>query len=294
VTRGGLSRVLNDGCRTGVAPGRQRALDDCLHLHQLEIAGAVPSAAILVWLDGVAVSRISMNMRRILLTLCAVAAFGAAALAANIASEQKQVSVCYGDVMTGRLERGQRLPYSGENYRAYSMLGFAAGRTYVHSTVRDIMRDAYAELAKSRPDLRFVYGESGWASGGNLRPHKGHANGTAADFFVPVRTLEGKVAQLATSPLNLFGYAINFDRDGRSGSNALDFEAMALHLLALDRVARAHGIAIRRVIFDVNLQPKLAATSAGAQAMKRISFNRQQSWVRHDEHYHVDFGVRCL
>jgi penicillin-insensitive murein endopeptidase len=235
-----------------------------------------------------------MSIRRVLFALSVMPTFGAVGLAASVASDDELPSVCYGDAASGRLEGGTRLPYSGENYRAYSMLGFALGRTYVHSTVRDIMRDAYAELAKSRPDLRFVYGESGWASGGNLRPHKGHANGTAADFFVPVRTLEGKVAQLATSPLNLFGYAINFDRDGRSGSNALDFEAMALHLLALDRAARAHGIAIRRVIFDVNLQPKLAATSAGAQAMKRISFNRQQSWVRHDEHYHVDFGVRCL
>ena len=46
-----------------------------------------------------------------------------------------------------------RLSYSGDNYRAYSMLGFALGRTYIHSIVRDIMREAYAELAKSRPDL---------------------------------------------------------------------------------------------------------------------------------------------
>jgi hypothetical protein len=31
------------------------------------------------------------------------------------------------------------------------MLGFALGRTYVHSIVRDIMRDAYAELASPDP-----------------------------------------------------------------------------------------------------------------------------------------------
>jgi penicillin-insensitive murein endopeptidase len=234
-----------------------------------------------------------MNVRRLLIALGAISVFGAAALAANITPERGEASVCYGDVASGRLEGGRRLPYSGENYRAYSMFGFALGRTYVHSTVRDIMRDAYAELAKSRPDLQFMYGESGWASGGSFRPHKSHANGTAADFFVPVRTLDGKVSQLSTSPLNLFGYAIQFDRNGRSGPNALDFEAMALHLLALDRAARAHGIAIRRVIFDVNLQPKLAATPVGAQVMKRLAFNKQQAWVRHDEHYHVDFRVLC-
>jgi hypothetical protein len=113
-------------------------------------------------------------------------------------------------------------------------------------------------------------------SAAGLRPHKGHSNGTAVDFFVPVRTLEGKVSQLPISSFNLFGYAIQFDRNGRSGSNTIDFEGMALHLLALERAVRAHGIGIRRVIFDVNLQPKLAATGAGGQMMKRLAFNKQR------------------
>ena len=149
-----------------------------------------------------------MSKRRVLLAVCAILVFSAGGLAAYVASDKEQFSVCYGDSVSGRLERGRRLPYSGDNYRAYSLLGFALGRTYVHSTVRDIMRDAYAELAKSHPELRYIYGESGWATGGRFRPHKGHSNGTAADFFVPVRTLEGKVSQLPTSSFNLFGYAI--------------------------------------------------------------------------------------
>jgi murein endopeptidase len=62
---------------------------------------------------------------------------------------------------------------------------------------------------------------------------------------------------------------------------------------AIERAARAHGIGVRRVIFDVNLQPKLAATATGFQVMKRLAFNKQQAWVRHDEHYHVDFRVLC-
>jgi penicillin-insensitive murein DD-endopeptidase len=233
-----------------------------------------------------------MSARCLILVVCGIPVFGAAGLAANATSDQ-QPSVCHGNSMSGRLERGTRLPYSGDNYRAYSMLGFGLGRTYVHSTVRDVMRDAYAELAKSHPELKFIYGESGWASGGRFAPHKGHANGTAVDFFVPIRTREGVVALLPTSSFNLFGYAIHFDRNGRSGANTIDFEAMALHLLALERAARAHGIGIRRVIFDIDLQPKLAATGAGAQATRRIVFNKQQAWVRHDEHYHVDFRVPC-
>lgn len=47
------------------------------------------------------------------------------------------------------------------------------------------------------------------------------------------------------------------------------------------------------MIFDVELQPLLLATPAGEKMKGLIAFNRQQGWVRHDEHYHVDFIVPC-
>jgi penicillin-insensitive murein endopeptidase len=225
------------------------------------------------------------------LMVSAVAAF--CGYVAWLGAESARASVCRGDLGTGSLEAGRRLPYAGENFRAYSMLGYALGRTFAHGTIRDAVRDAYLELSKSRPELRFVYGESGWPWGGRFWPHKGHANGSAVDFFVPVRGADDKVTELPTWPYNLFGYAINFDGAGRSGSLKLDFEAMAQHLLALDRAARARGIGIQRVIFDVGLQLKLAATKSGAEAVRRFAFNKQQAWVRHDDHYHVEFSVRC-
>jgi penicillin-insensitive murein endopeptidase len=237
-----------------------------------------------------------VTTRRALIAVCLLPAFavvGFAAWVAWLGADWGRASACHGTVANGSLERGRRLPYSGDNYRAYSIVGFLSGRTFVHGAVRDAMRDAYAELSKSRPELRFVYAESGWPWGGSFAPHKTHANGTAADFHVPVRTLDGQVAELPASPFNQFGYSVEFDKAGRTGSYKIDFEAMALHLLALDRAATAHGIRIRRVIFDVDLQPKLAATAAGAQVMRRLGFNKRQAWVRHDEHYHVDFDVPC-
>jgi penicillin-insensitive murein endopeptidase len=239
---------------------------------------------------------LSMRLRRVLLTLCAAplcAIAGMGGYTAWRATSSNQSSICHGDVVSGRLERGRRLLYSGENYRAYSFLGFLLGRTFLHSAVRDSMSDAYAELSKSHPDLRFVYGESSWAWGGSFWPHKSHANGTAADFFVPVRSVDGAVSELPTWPWNLFGYAVQFDAAGRSGSSMIDFEAMALHLLALERAARSRGIGIRRIIFDISLQPRLTATGSGAHVVRLLTFNRQQAWVRHDEHYHVDFAVPC-
>jgi penicillin-insensitive murein endopeptidase len=234
-----------------------------------------------------------MRIGRILAGLGLVAVAGAAGFAGWLGIETSAKSVCYGNPTHGRLEGGQRLPYSGDNYRAYSFLGYAAGRTFMHSAVRDAVRDAYAHVYKSRPELRFVYGESGWPWGGRFPPHKTHANGTSVDFFVPVRSEGDKVAEVPTSLLNRYGYDLRFDKSGRYGALKLDFEAMGEHLLALDKAARAHGIRIRRVIFDIYLQPKLAATQAGAAAMARMAFSKAQAWVPHSEHYHVDFEVGC-
>jgi penicillin-insensitive murein DD-endopeptidase len=237
-----------------------------------------------------------MGLRRVAVVACAlpvIAVAGYAAVVAWVGVDSKQPSVCRGTVADGSLEGGRRLPYADENYRSYSLAGYLLGRTFVHSGVRNAMRDAYAALRKDRPELRFVYAEGGWPWGGRFTPHKTHRNGTTADFLVPVRTPDGKVAEQSTTLFNLFGYGVHFDKSGRAGPYMLDFEAMALHLLALDRAARAHGIRIQRVIFDVDLQPLLLATDPGSRLRDRISFNKTQSWVRHDEHYHVDFDVPC-
>jgi penicillin-insensitive murein DD-endopeptidase len=247
-------------------------------------------------IGGSALSIRKMTLRRALLAACLAPLSIAIAFAVYVAwlgRDGGRASICYGTVVNGHLEGGRRLPYAGDNYRAYSLLGFLLGRTFVHETVRETMRDAYQDLSKSHPELRFVYAESGWPWGGRFAPHRSHANGTAADFHVPVRTLDGQVSELPTWAFNQFGYAVEFDNTGRAGAHRIDFEAMGQHLLALDRAAHAHGISIRRVIFDVGLQPKLAASPAGGQAMKRLAFNRQQAWVRHDEHYHIDFAVPC-
>src|SRR5687768_6292457 len=92
------------------------------------------------------------------------------------ASEQSE-SVCFGTPSNGRLENGWNLPANGKNFMPYSSLGQRMGRTYVHSKVYRTMLDAYAELAGSRPNTVYVYGETGNRSGGPFRPHKTHRNG---------------------------------------------------------------------------------------------------------------------
>ena len=237
-----------------------------------------------------------MSIRRALITLAAIPAVAFAGFAAFVGFQGLDTgrpSVCHGDINRGSLENGRRPPLWGDNYRAYSTAGYLAGRTFAHSAIRHAIVDAYDNLARSKPELRFVYAEGGWPWGGSFAPHKSHANGTAFDFHVPVRTLEGQVTELPTSPFNKLGYNVEFDREARAGLLKIDFDAMALHLLALDQAAKAHKIGIRRVIFALDLLPKLLNSTHGAQVRDRINFSKSPSWVRHDEHYHVDFDVPC-
>jgi len=237
-----------------------------------------------------------MKLRTLLIAAAALPLLLVPTLAGAIAyfiTDDGKPSVCYGNSARGRLENGKRLRYSGANYRAYHIAGFLTGRTFMHSAVRDAVRDAYAALERSDPGLRFVYAEAGWRRGGRFWPHRTHANGTSVDFMVPLRTATGEVAEMRASVLNKLGYSITFDDQGRRNGLTIDFEATAKHLLALHDAARAHGIRIGRVIFETPLQRLLFATASGQALEGRMPFMKTPAWVRHDQHYHVDFVVPC-
>jgi penicillin-insensitive murein endopeptidase len=218
------------------------------------------------------------------------------------------VSVCFGNTLArrvesdapsrshgtpadGRLDNGKRLPDAGPNFVAYSLVGTALGRNAVHGQVRGAVIDAYATLAGSHPELRFVYGETGWPQGGPFPPHRTHQNGLSVDFMVPVRDGAGAVVLLPTGPAVKYGYAHEFDADGRAGELRIDAAAITAHLLALDAAARRHGLRIERVIYEPALQPALFAAPGGPELRKRVPFMAHSAWVRHDEHYHVDFRL---
>lgn len=202
-------------------------------------------------------------------------------------------SVCYGTPSNGRLENGVKIEESGSNFEPYSSLGVTLGRTYIHSRVARVIMDAYVALAKELPNTMFVYGESGWSKGGRIKPHRTHQNGLAVDFMVPVRNKEGISVPLPSGITNRFGYDLEFDRAARNGDLTIDFDAIAEHLHALYSAAGEHHVGIARVIFDPQFIPKLYKTKRGEFIKKKITFMQGQAWVRHDEHYHVDFSVTC-
>jgi penicillin-insensitive murein DD-endopeptidase len=202
-------------------------------------------------------------------------------------------STCYGTSKQGKLDNAVALPPQGENYVAYHAEPVQAGRTYVHSTVARIIVDAYAELAKAMPDRQFMYGETGLQRGGPFPPHKTHQNGTSVDFFVPVFNKTRQSVLLPISAGNRYGYDIEFDRHGRFGDVQIDFDALGVHLLALQTVASRHNSRVHRVILDPALHELLYKSNAGMTVKNSIPLQKQISWVRHDEHYHVDFELTC-
>jgi penicillin-insensitive murein endopeptidase len=217
----------------------------------------------------------------------------AAAARCLAATEAPTSSTCYGSAEKGRLEGGVALPESGPNYAPYSALGVALGRTCVHSAVSEIVTSAYAELARTRPDAAFVYGETGFCAGGAFPPHKTHQNGTSVDFMVPVRDAADRPAKLPASASNRYGYDVEFDASGKYEALRIDFDAIASHLLALEREATARGVKLRRVILAPELASHVLATKSGPDVAARIPFSKGKPWVRHDDHYHVDFLPGC-
>jgi penicillin-insensitive murein endopeptidase len=222
---------------------------------------------------------------------------GATALAVllmipTITNAQEE-SRCYGSPDNGRLENGWQLPNSGKNYSIYSPVGVVSRRNYVHSKVYKLIIDAYAIMEQKSPSKVFVYGESGFREGGKFWPHKTHQTGLSVDFFVPVLDETGRSVPLPTSIANKFGYSIEFVDEGEYNGLHIDYPAMARHLWALKAAADKHGVKIWRVIFDNQLQKQLFKTTEAAGLREAVEFSTKKPWVRHDEHYHVDFIVPC-
>ena len=202
-------------------------------------------------------------------------------------------STCYGTSSNGKIDGAVRLPSSGANFSAYSDVGVTLGRTYVHTQVLEIIVATYRELEQTLPETKFVYGETGWKNGGAFKPHRTHQNGSSVDFFVPVRNGIGDSVKLPTNIANKFGYGVEFNSHAKFRDYAIDFEAIAEHLYVLDIAAKKHKAPIKLVIFDPAFLPKLFATKRGEYLKSNVKFMQTKAWVRHDEHYHVDFSIGC-
>ncbi len=215
-------------------------------------------------------------------------------LIVDIPLYSKAESICYGTTQKGRLENGKKLPKSGSNFSSYSEIGWAAGRTFVHSKVKEILLDAYQNLEMSAPGKVFVYAETGWESGGSFKPHKTHQNGLSIDLMVPiVESKIGKSVPMPSNVLNKWGYSIEFNSKGIYKEYAIDFEALGELIYQIQVAAAYRKVKMWRVIFDPDMITLLHASKRGAFIKQNIMIPTKKSWVRHDEHIHIDFDIPC-
>ena len=205
--------------------------------------------------------------------------------------ENNEASKSIGTPAKGELINGKRLPNSGSNFIAYSRLGTLLGRNAVHRKVKELIIASYDKISKEYPLYIYEYGETGWVGGGNFYPHKTHQNGLSVDFMVPVKNSANEPEYLPASIFNKFGYGIDFDEKGVYEDLRIDFESMSVHINTLNELAGQFGLKISRVIFYPKLQPFLWETKIGKEIKSKIKFSKNQSWVIHDEHYHIDFEL---
>ena len=208
-------------------------------------------------------------------------------------SSQAKESQCFGTTSHGRIENSIQLPIKGDNFVIYNSLGNLLGRNYVHSKVYDAVINSYQQIAQSYPRLKYKYGETGWKNGEDFKPHKTHQNGLSVDFMVPVIDEKMQSVYFPSNLSHKFGYGVEFGSNSKYGDYTIDYEALALHLVQLHKESLKQGIDIRRVIFAPEYWEKLLQTSQGKYLQKNISFMKNKAWIRHDEHYHVDFNVKC-
>lgn len=225
-------------------------------------------------------------MFKLLLALLATQYF----LLPRVASAEE--SVCFGTTSSGRLQNGVKLPTSGKNFEAYSTIAAMLGRTYVHSEVKEILLASYKELLRNYPDKVFKYAETGFQEGGQFKPHKTHHNGLSVDHMVPVKR-GGQSVHLPTNAFNKWGYNIEFDIYGKYDKFRIDYESLAALIVELHKQSVNRGHDLWRVIFDPKMQKDLFKTAHGKYLKENVSFSKKRSWVRHDEHIHVDFQIPC-
>lgn len=205
--------------------------------------------------------------------------------------ESDDPSVSIGNVADGKLINGKRLPSSGDNFTSFSRLAYLIGRNGVHHKVRDVILDSYGQVYINYPEYRYMLGETSWLSGGSIKPHRTHQNGVSVDFMVPVKSDEGNIEIIPAHLFNKFGYNIEFDSTGRSEDLQIDYKSMSTHLYYLYQSAEKQNLRISLVIFDPNLQTFLFDTPYGQKIKNLIRFYDQPVWIRHDEHYHVNFEI---
>lgn len=203
--------------------------------------------------------------------------------------------ISVGTVNNGSLKNSTVVPFEGPNFIYFDTNSYLGGRAHTRPDVSSTIQMAYAEM-KGISERLFVIMELSLPEGGEILPHRTHQNGLSVDFMSPLLK-DGK----PYTDLDLEGaphYLLDFDDQGRwteDPSVSIDFDVVAMHILALQQAAKKNKLKISKVIWKMELRDDLLATPHGMElANAGIYITRNLSPLinrLHDDHYHVDFEV---
>jgi penicillin-insensitive murein DD-endopeptidase len=200
-----------------------------------------------------------------------------------------------GTVSQGTLAHGKLIPFQGDNFGYYDTISYLDDRAFVHDKVLRAVLATYQDMAVAFPGRRFTIMECSKKTGGKIWPHRTHQNGMSIDFMVPMS--QGTAAFYGLDTLGFQHYLLEYNADGSISGQPdvkIDFDIVAVHLLALQKRATAQGLKISKVLFQKELLDELFASAHGAalRASKLYFPTGLEPLINqlHDNHYHVDFA----
>ena len=125
----------------------------------------------------------------------------------------KGESISHGTRSNGSLENGWLIPYSGNNYKSFSIFSYYfMDNAYVNDKVCRAIEGAYKACDISTPEVFYRYMECSDHDGGRLNFHKSHRNGLSVDFMVP--KVRNDMPYTSIDSWGLAHYFLEFDNTG--------------------------------------------------------------------------------
>lgn len=209
-------------------------------------------------------------------------------------SDSAKKSISLGSVSNGSLKNGKLMPFEGENFFYFDTTSYLEGRAFVNQKVKSLCLETYHELKTTLPKRKFGIMECSHERGGELSPHITHQNGLSVDFMTPMKS--NGTANYTLDYIGLQHYFLDFDTDGKylnDRSIEIDFDAMSLHVLKLNELAKAQGLKIDKILFKTDLNDNLFASKYGPELKVSGIYFAQKLPMHidnlHDDHYHIDF-----
>ncbi len=196
----------------------------------------------------------------------------------------------------GTMQNGKLFPFEGPNFKYFSQWSYINGRAFMNHQLRDVVLESYDTLLAQFPERFWGIMECSLKSGGVISGHRTHQNGLSIDFMTPLKKNDS--AYYGLDDLGGRHYRLDFNDEGKLRSDttiSIDFDMMGEHILSLNRIAKLHGLKIKKVILMKSLKNDLYAVPSGEMILrkniyitKNLPKNVDQS---HDDHYHIDFII---